>query len=293
MTIVVAGPASLRLSEAVSKALNVKMVKVEHKSFPDGEAYIRLPCNVKDEDVVIIQSLYPDQNRRILELLFMIETAKDLGAQRVIAVVPYFAYARQDKRFRDGEAISSKVIAKLIELSGANALVTVDVHSDEALKHFKIPALNVSAAKPIGEYLSRTYGGTPFILAPDEGRMGFAKTVASVIKTDYGFLSKKRDLLTGEVRTEKKELPVKGRIAVIVDDIISTGGTIANAARILIEEGAKWVVAACTHLLAVGDAVRRMKEAGVNEILGTDSVESTLSKVSVAGEVAEALKTLS
>ena len=270
--------------------VGAELVEVESKVFPDGESYVRFTRDVEGKDLVVVQSCYPPQDKHFVELLLMVKTAKELGARRVAAVVPYLAYSRQDKRFLEGEAVSGRVLLELLGAAGVDFLVTVDIHSESILEELSYEAVNVTAMPLLARYLADLGLERPLVLSPDRRREREAGIVARELGTEHSWLEKTRDLKTGEVKTQVKELPVEGRDVVIVDDIISTGGTIANAARIVKEQGARRVVAACTHPILSPGAEERMRSAGVEIVVGTDSVESSVSLVTVAPAVAEALK---
>jgi len=290
MMLVVAGPASPMLSERISELLEADLVNVEWKLFPDGESYIRLPRDLKGERVIVVQSNPPPQDKRLMELFLMLNLVRDLGASEVFAVVPYLAYMRQDKRFRSGEPVSIGVVAKLLECVGVDAVVLVDAHSKAVLEHFDVDVIEVSAMPLIGDFLAKMKLSNPFVLAPDFKAYSMIKVVAQRLGAPCDYLMKVRDKVTGEVETIFKEVDVKGREVIIVDDIISTGGTIANATKISLDLGAKCVYASCTHALMVGNAFNKLKRAGVREVIGTDTIENKFSKVSVAPAIAHALK---
>ena len=290
--IVVPGPSSTELGERVADGLGVGVVPVEHRLFPDGESYIRLRGSVRGEEVVIVQTTSPPQDRHLIQLFLLARTAKDYGAERVVTVVPYLAYARQDKCFLEGEALSIDIVIRLIEALGVDALLTLDIHSPDILERFRIPAKNLSAIPLIAEHLkSRGFKGA-FSLSPDKGAIELAKMGDAVLGGGYDALEKARDRHTGEVRTREKRLPVEGRDVVIFDDMISTGGTMALAVGLAKRCGARRVVAACTHPLLVGRAVERILGAGADEIVGTDSVPGPHSVVSVAPLIVEGLSDL-
>jgi ribose-phosphate pyrophosphokinase len=219
----------------------------------------------------------------------MIDAAKDLGAEKVVTVVPYLAYARQDKRFLPGEAISIETVAKLLEATGIDQLLTVNVHEEKVLKKFHFPAKSLSAISLLAKYFRDKGLAGAFSLAPDEGALWLAKEAERVLGGGCGFLRKERDRYTGEISVERKELDVKGRDVIVFDDIISTGGTIAAAVKMLKEQGARRVYAACAHPLLVGEAQRKIMQSGAEEVVGTDCVPSPVSVVSVAPLIAEAL----
>ena len=287
--IVVPGPASKELGGKIAKELNAKVIGVFFKQFPDGESYVRFEGELENENVVIVQSTCPPQDSNLIRLFLLAGTAKDLGAKKVVVVVPYLAYARQDKRFLPGEAVSVNVMARVLKAIDIDGLVTVNVHEEKVLKKFDFPAKNVSAMGVLAKYFKEKGFDGAFALAPDDGALELAKEAAEVLGGGYDWLYKKRDLHTGEVETKAKKLDVAGRDVIIFDDIISTGGTIVNAAKILKEQGARRIFAACAHPLLIGNAIERILSSGVEEIVGTDSVPSMVSKVSVAPVIAKSL----
>jgi ribose-phosphate pyrophosphokinase len=290
MVEILIGPASKELGIKVAEELNLKAILIESKIFPDGESYIRIPEEKVDEELILIQSTYPPQNKHLIELFLMLDAAKDLGAKKIITIVPYLAYARQDKRFRFGEAISIKVLAKLIEEAGASKFITFNIHKEKILEFFNIKSINLSGASAIGNYFLQKGILHPYVIAPDKGAYQLAMEVAKVLNAECTYFEKKRDKATGSVETEFKELNVKGKVAIIVDDIISTGSTIANVAEILKKQGAEKIYAACIHPILIEDAQKRMKIAGINEVLGTDCIPSEVSKITIAPILAEALR---
>jgi ribose-phosphate pyrophosphokinase len=289
---IVLGPASQELGEKISQLTSIPIVPVASKSFPDGESYIRLEGNVQDEHVVVVQTTGAPQERRLMQLAFMAAAAKRNKARKVTAVVPYLAYARQDKIFLPGENVSIETVAQMLKAAGVDALVTVNVHSESALSRFPFPAKTLSAISLLAEYFVQKGCKKAFALAPDKGAMYIAQQAQSVLQGEAGHLEKQRDRYTGQTSQTGKGLNVKGQTVIIFDDIISTGGTIVGAAKILRELGAAHVYTACVHGLLIGDAEKRILDAGVEEIVSTDSVPSHVSKVSLAPLIAKALKAL-
>ena len=288
--IIVTGPASPTLSRRVAEAAHATSLLLEHKVFPDGETYIRFPQSVEGQEVAVIQSCYAPQNKNLVDLLFILDTAREMGAREVAAVVPYFAYARQDDSYRDGEAVSARTVARLIEVTGASHFLTVDMPSNKALRYFKIHAENLTCMNLIGKHLKTLSLRNPYVLAPDDGAVPLAKTVSETLGTDYAWFEKARDRVTGSVTTVGKDVDLKGCDAIIVDDVISTGKTIANTAQIAKKQGAATMIAACAHLLLVSGAEQTLKSLGVSQIIGTDSIEVGSPPVSIAPVVAEALR---
>ncbi|MFX1464993.1 MAG: ribose-phosphate diphosphokinase [Promethearchaeota archaeon] len=286
--IIIPGPASQILGFKIGKLLKTKVVPLDFKRFPDGEAYIRIDGDIQDEHVVVVQSTFPT-DPHLIELFLLLDTVKELEASKITAIVPYLAYARQDKRFRPGEAISIKTIIRLIENIGVDELYTINIHEDAILSEFNMPIVNLSAMNAIGSYLKEYDLKDPYIVAPDKGAEFLAKEVAEALHVDFGSFSKKRDYNTGEIKTDKVKLDVNTRDTVIVDDIISTGGTIANAATMLKDQGARRVFVGATHALLIKNARTRIMQAQVEEIIGTDTVLNEVSKISVAPLIANAL----
>lgn len=288
--IIVDGPASPRLSRRVAEAIGATSLQLEHKVFPDGETYIRFPESVAGKEVAVIQSCYPPQNKNLVDLLFILDAARDMEAKETAAVAPYFAYARQDDTYRDGEAVSARTIARLVEATGASHFLTVDMPSNKALRFFTIHCENLTCMNLMAAYLKTVALENPYVLAPDDGAISLAQTASAALGTEYAWFEKSRDKITGGVSTSGKYVDLKGRDAIVVDDVISTGKTVANTAQIAKKQGARRVIAACAHLLLSGDAERTLKSAGVDQVFGTDSIETTSSPVSIAPVLAEALR---
>jgi ribose-phosphate pyrophosphokinase len=288
---IIAGPASKELAEKISIQTGFPNVPVVSKIFPDGESYVRLEGSVAGEEVAIVQTTCPPaQDGRLFQLAFMADAAKRGGAKKVVAVVPYLAYARQDKMFLSGEGISIETIARMLKGAGIDQMLTVNVHFEPSLAKFPFPAKTASAIPLIAEYFVQKGFKGAFALSPDKGAMYIANQAQAVLGGDAGHLNKTRDRYTGQTVQTADGLNVKDQTVIILDDIISTGGTIVGAAKILRELGAKHVFCACVHGLLIGDAAQRILAAGVEEIVGTDSVPSGVSKVSLAPLISRELQ---
>lgn len=288
---IIPGPASQQLGERIAELLGLEAVPVAFKTFPDGESYIRFDVeSLQDEDVIIVQTTSPPQDQRLIQLLLMADNALYMKASSITAVVPYFAYSRQDKRFLPGEAFSIKTIVKLFEDCGVNRIITVNAHNPAVLKTFKIPVEDLSAVPLLAEYF-KTKGlvENPVSLSLGKKALNMAAEADSVLKGVFDYISTKRDVITGNVTLEEKELPVKNRDVIIFDDIISSGGTMAKAIKFVKEQGARKVYAACVHPLLIGDAQKRILENGAEEIIGTDSVPTPVSKISIAPLISKVL----
>lgn len=282
---------SYGIAAGVAKSIGDKLVMAEYKLFPDGESYLRF-AEKPQGPAVLVASLYPNPDKRVFELLMAVEALKSMASDAVVAVVPYMAYARQDKRFLEGEPVSVRVILKSLEALGLDGLVTVDIHKPSVLSEYTtIPARNVLVDNLIAEYF-RGKLSNPLVLAPDAGALERAKRVSEHLGAEHDYLVKERDRVTGEVKVSPKSLEVKGRDVLLVDDIISTGGTISLAARTVLSQGAQSVYAACTHAVMVRGALDLLLSSGVREVVATDTVPSPVSKISVVPAVVEGLKSL-
>ena len=302
---IISGSASQDLAAHVAKELREELCYVEFKSFPDGERYLRVNGKV-DEEVTIIQSTGHPQDENLMELLFLISNIKDLGAKYVRVVVPYLGYARQEKRFNDGEAISAKIVANLIESAGADEFITFNIHEECVLDFFSIKTQNVSAMPAIAGYINKKYikkeKSNPIIIAPDKGAYGFAREMAEIIGCDCTYLSKVRlgpdkvETRIVDVRCEGADEStvnvdsVKGKNAFIIDDIIATGGTIVNAIKILKQYGAESVDVCCVHPILVNGGTVRIYAAGADKIISTNSLSSDTSRVSLAQSIVDVLR---
>ena len=287
--IVILGPASRELGRKIAELLEKKVVPIEFKRFPDGESRIRFTESVEGEDVVIVQTTSPPQNENLIQLFIMADNARDLKAKSITAVVPYFAYARQDRRFRPGEPFSVKTIITLFETCGVSRIITVNSHNPKILKTFKIRIDDLSAISLLAEYFKKRGFNEAFSLSLGKKAVDMAMQADNVLGGGYGYISTQRDRINGEVTMEKKTLPVKNRVVVVFDDIISSGGTMVKAVKWVRKQGARRVYAACVHPLLIGDAKDRILESGADDIIGTDCVPSPFSVVSVAPLITRAL----
>lgn len=288
---IIPGPASKELGKRIAEVSSVEIVPIFFKVFPDGESYIRFDVeSLQDEDVVIVQTTNPPQDQRLIQLLLMADNALDMKARSIIAVVPYLAYSRQDKRFLLGEAFSIKTIMKLLEDCGVNRIITVNAHNPKLLKTFEIPVENLSAIPLLAQYFkAKGLVENPVSLSLGKKALSVATEADSVLKGGFDYISTKRNAITGNVTLEEKELPIKNRDVIVFDDIISSGGTMAKAVKFVKEQGAKKVYVACVHPLLMGDAQKRILKNGAEEIIGTDSIPSPVSKVSIASLISKVL----
>ncbi|MGF3553746.1 MAG: ribose-phosphate diphosphokinase [Thermoplasmatota archaeon] len=273
---IISGTASKTVAEDLSKALKIPLANTISKRFPDNELYVRIVDDVAGEHVIIVQTTYPDYN--IVELFLLQNAAKESNVKKISVVIPYFGYARQDTKFKTGESISAKALASLISIN-TDFVVTIDPHKEHILNFFSTNAFSCSAVPEIAKFLKEK--NIDSILAPDKGALERAKSASKIIGCDYDYMEKTRiDGTTVEIKPKK--LNAQDKNVVIIDDIISTGGTMAVSIQELKKHGAKKVLVACTHGLFAGDAVKKLNAAGCDEIISTDTIYSDFSKVRVS-----------
>lgn len=245
---------------------------------------------MENEDVVIVQTMSPPQNENLVQLLLMADNAKDSGARSTTAVVPYFAYARQDKRFRRGEAFSVKTIVKVLGTCGIDRIITINSHNPATLNALSLPIDDLSAIGLLAQHFNEKGFVGAFSLSLGKKGLDTALEARSVLKGECGFVQTQRDRMTGKVTIEKKDLPVKNKDVIIFDDIISSGGTMIKAVAWVKQQQAGKIYVACVHPLLRGNAKKRILMSGADGIVGTDSVPSSISVVSVAPLIADALR---
>jgi len=267
----------------------LQVVPIETKHFPDGESRIRFTKNVESEDVVIVQTTSPPQSENLIQLFLMADNAKDLKAKSITAVIPYFAYARQDQRFRSGETFSVKTIVDLLAKCGVNQIITVNSHNPKILSTLSVSIQDLSAINLLANYFKRQGFDGALSLSLGKKAVTIAAEADKVLQGGYDYISTLRDRVTGKVTIEEKALPAKNRDVVIFDDIISSGGTMVKAVELVKLQDARRVYAACVHPLLIGDARERILRSGADGIVGTNCVSSPVSIVSVAPLIAEAL----
>ncbi len=279
----VPGPASQILGVEIAKLLNnATIAPVKFKRFPDGEAYVRIDADMKGEHVLIVQSTYPPQDYHLMQLYQLIDAAHDSKAKKINVFVPYLAYSRQDKKFLDGEPLTSKIVCKTIENLGADEIYVLDIHSNIVLEFFSIPTHNLIALDLFCDYFNKLSLHKPLIVAPDESALPKAQKAATLMNSDCTYICKTRDLHTGETSITLKEMNVANRDLILIDDIISTGGTMAKTIELAKNQGANQIYAAASHALLIENAKRRILEAGATAIIGTNSVDTECAKISIA-----------
>ena len=286
---VVSGNASTDLAKRIARKLKSPYIKTEKKVFPDGESKITINQIPKKSIVVVVQSTYPPVDSNLLELLSIVSKVQKFSS-KVYAVIPYMGYARQDREFLGGEIVTIGVVGKLLRAAGVKKVLTVDIHSKIALKELKISSENVSAMDALVKHFKKLKMKEPLVVSPDMGGQERAKKFANLLKTDFIALKKHRDRKTGKVNILSDRVNVKNRDLVLVDDMISTGGSIVKATQFLKKQKCRRVFVACTHALLVNDAAKKIKKAGVAQIVSTNTIPGESAKVDVSRVIADALK---
>ena len=242
----------MELATKISRKLKANLIKSEIRPFPDGESKITLKGKLTNETIVVVQSIYPPVDSNLVQALSLISKAKE-SSNEVIIIVPYMGYARQDREFLPGEIVTMKVLGNLFKGAGASKVIVVDIHSKIGLKHFKIKTQNLSAIPDLVKYFRKANLEKPIVISPDQGGSERAEMFARYLKSDFIALQKKRDRKTGKVEIKTKGLEeVKNRDCILVDDMISTGGSIIKATQFLKKQKSRRIfVAALMHCLSI------------------------------------------
>ena len=285
---VIGGKASEDLARKLAKKLKASFVSSELRIFPDGESKITISAKPKGK-IIVVNSTYPPVDSNLIQTLSLVSKARQFSGQ-VICVIPYMGYARQDREFLPGEIVTLSVIAKLLSAAGASKIIVVDMHSMLGLKLFKIPIKNVSAVPELANHFKKLRLKNPLVVSPDLGGKERATEFAKFYGTDHIALQKQRDRKTGKVQIMTGNLDVvEGRDLVLVDDMISTGGSIVKATEFLKKQKCGKVFVACTHALLMDNAEKKIKKSGVSAIISANTIPGSTSLVDVSGVIAKAI----
>jgi len=286
---VITGSASKDLGKRIARRLKAPYVEAKTRDFPDGESKITFGRIPKNSVVLVVQSTYPPVDTNLLQILSIISQARK-ASSKIYAIIPYMGYARQDRQFLSGEVITMSIVAKMLEVAGAKKIVVVDIHSKTALNHFKISKESISAIPELAKYFKKMKLKNALVVSPDMGGSLRAKKFASLLNIDFIALKKSRNRNTGKILIQSSKVNVRGKDLILVDDIISTGGSIIKAAQFLKRQKCKRVFVACTHGLFVEDAEKKIKKAGVSQIISTNTIPRSTSKVDVSGVIVESIR---
>ncbi|MFC1685657.1 ribose-phosphate diphosphokinase [Nanoarchaeota archaeon] len=266
------------LAKSIAKHSNLTYSQIKIKNFPDGELYLRFIKEVKGKEVFLVQSLYPNPNKSLLELLLAIKTAKDLGAKKVHVFVPYLAFMRQDKRFNPGEAVSSRIMAKLLDC--ADSLTTIDPHLHRIKKLnqiFKTKTKVIHATSLLARFIKKSFPNHTLI-GPDIESHQWVSAISKEIGFPFFVLRKER-FSSRKVKISMPKFNFKDKKVVIIDDVVSTGYTIAETAKLLKKKGASSISLVCVHGIFVENALSKLKKAGVDKIFCTNTIQSKKSSI--------------
>jgi len=286
--IIFSGTNSKDLAKKIARKAKAKYGELYASHFPDGETYLRFKTSVKGKEVVLVNTLYPNPNENMVELVFAAHTAKELGAKKVTIVAPYLAYMRQDKRFHAGECKSNTIMSKLLGV--ADRVITIDphLHRIKSMKEiFRTQTKKLSANEVIAEHIKKNMKNV-MIVGPDSESDQWAETIAKHLKTHATVLKKKRYTARKVRIIVKKGVDFKGKNVVIVDDIISTGNTMIEPIKQIKRMGAKSVYCICVHGLFVEGALKKMKKLGVH-VLSTNTITNPVSKIDISKLIADSL----
>ena len=298
---ILSGTSNLKLSKDISKRLKLKLVNTNIRRFADGEIYIEINENIRGNSVFVIQSTSTPANDNLMELLLCIDALRRSSAKNITAVIPYFGYARQDRKVAPRTSISAKVVSNLITNAGANRIVTVDLHAGQIQGFFDIPVDNLFTTPLFARYIKKKFKTKNLVcVSPDIGGVQRTRGLATKIKADLAIIDKRRPE-PGKSEVMNIIGDVKGKNCIIVDDIIDSGGTIINAVAALKKAGAIDVYVFITHAVLSGEAAEKIKKSKIKKLIITDTIENTLkiknnSKIeviSIASLMAEAINRIS
>ena len=298
---ILSGTSNNKLSKDISKKLKLKLVNTNIKRFADGEIYIEINENIRGNSVFVIQSTSTPVNDNLMEILLCLDALKRSSAKNITAVIPYFGYARQDRKVAPRTSISAKVVSNLISMAGADRVVTVDLHAGQIQGFFDIPVDNLFTTPLFARFIKKSFKNKKLIcVSPDVGGVQRTRGLATKLKTDLAIIDKRRPK-PGKSQVMNLIGDVRGKTCLIVDDIIDSGGTIVNAAEVLKKRGATEIYVFITHGVLSGDATRKIKNSKIKKLFITDTIDNSkkiknnnkIEVLSISSLMAEAIKRIS
>lgn len=271
MAKIMAGNSIKVLARALSQYLDLEYLEAQLERFADEELRVQLATPLYEEDVIIVQSTCKPANDHLMELLLLVDAAKRAGARRVVALIPYFGYSRQDRPSYEWGPISSRLIATLLEASGVDHLITLDLHSKQSEGFFKIAVQNIDPIALFVEHIKKS--SDLVVVSPDVGGLIRAQKLAESLRCDIAIINKSRKTYNSCQMSHHIIGVVKGKSCIIIDDIVDTGTTLCNAARLLKEKGALRVEVIVTHAVLSGESILKLEQAPIEKIMTTDSIE--------------------
>lgn len=291
------GTSNVNLTKEVCDYLNITPGEIVNKTFSDGEIRVEIDENVRGRDTFIIQSTCSPVNDNLMQLLIITDALKRASARSITAVIPYYGYARQDKKVKPRVPISAKLVADLITIAGVNRVISVDLHAGQIQGYFNIPVDNIFATPILLNYIRKHFNNNLSIISPDAGGVERARAFAKRLNASLAIIDKRREEPNA---AEAMNIigDVKGKTAVILDDMVDTAGTLIQAAQALIQYGAAHVYACCTHPVLSGNAPKRIEESPIESLVITNTIPlnqkvsecSKIKVISVAGILGEAIK---
>ncbi len=265
------GNSNPKLSKKICDYLEIPLGKADVRTFSDGEVFVEIEENVRGMDVFVIQSTSSPGNDHLMELLIMMDALRRASADRITAVLPYYGYARQDRKAAPRTPISAKLVADLLTTAGANRILTIDLHAGQIQGFFNIPVDNLFALPVFLTYIKEHFGNDLVIVSPDAGGMERARAYAKRLESSLAMIDKRR---TGPNMAEVMNIvgDVKGEKVVLVDDMVDTAGSLTQGAEALVAEGAREIYACCTHPVLSGSAIERLQKSPVKELVVTDTI---------------------
>jgi ribose-phosphate pyrophosphokinase len=269
--VIFSGNSNPILSQKICEYINVPLGGEKVKRFSDGEIQIEIDENVRSKDVFVIQSICSPVNDNLVELLLMLDALKRASANRITAVIPYYGYARQDKKVAPRVPISAKLVADILTVAGATRIITMDLHAGQIQGFFNIPVDNLFAAPVIIDYIRKKFNNDLVIVSPDAGGVERARAFAKRLKAGLAIIDKRRD-----APNQAKAMAVIGnvtdKVVVILDDMVDTAGTLVEAAGAIMKNGAREIHASCSHPVLSGPAIQRIEDSELKTLVVTDTI---------------------
>lgn len=269
--LIFSGMSNTGLAKKIARELNTKCGKLFISRFPDDETYCRFDDNIEGKHIFIIQSTCNPGNENLMELFIIIDAARRSKAKHITAVIPYYGYARQDRQVKPGEPVSAALVAKLLKCAGANSIITMDLHSKAVEKALRMKKKHLHALPVLIEYFKNKKLKGICVVAPDKGALENARKQARLLKAEVAHIEKNR-ITAHKVVAQRIVGNAQGKNCIIIDDIISTAGTICEAAKVLKKAGAKNIYVAATHGVLAGNAIQKLKKAPIKEVIVTDTI---------------------
>ena len=289
------GTANEPLARAICRSIGIELGRATIRPFPDGETFIRIEENVRGEDVFVVQPTSPPTNHNLMELFIMMDAMRRASASRITAVLPFYGYARQDRKDQPRVPITAKLVANLLVAAGANRILTVDLHAQQIQGFFDIPVDHLYAAPVMYEYLKQKQLSNLVVVSPDVGGLKMAHAYSETLEAGLAIVAKRRKSAT-EVESVAVIGDIRGRNCLLVDDLTETAGTLVNAAALLKQNGAQQILACVSHAILNDIGVERLRKSEIDELITTDTVLRPplagvpITTLSVAGLLGEAIK---